>query len=165
MEKVPFEQIASAFHPLIVSMIHKHHIYKDFDEYYQLALIGLWRAYQKLDDSKGSFSAYAYTTVRGTILSHLNATAQREERETPTEDFVLSSNEDQSLPVLLEQSIIAEQIESLTSREKIYVQEYLLKGYSYKELAAKYGVSVGAVKNWGKTARKKLKELLQHDID
>jgi len=57
MPKSSFDQIASSFHPLIVSMIKKFHIYKDYDEYYQIALIGLWRAYQKFDESKGSFSA------------------------------------------------------------------------------------------------------------
>lgn len=80
MKSVSFEQIAESFHPLIVSMIQKHHIYKEQEEYYQLALIGLWKAYQKFDESKGSFSAYAYSTVRGTILMELRASVKRDER-------------------------------------------------------------------------------------
>jgi len=106
MQKSSFDQIASSFHPLIVSMIKKFHIYKDYDEYYQIALIGLWRAYQKFDENKGSFSAYAYTTVRGTILSHLKGTILYEERETPAEQNLLSLNEDPALPVPLESEII-----------------------------------------------------------
>ena len=160
MQKSSFDQIASSFHPLIVSMIKKFHIYKDYDEYYQIALIGLWRAYQKFDESKGSFSAYAYTTVRGTILSHLKGTILYEERETPAEQNLLSLNEDPALPVPLESEIIKQHIEHLTGREKIYVIEHLLEGYSYKDIACKYGVSTGAVKNWGKAARKKLKASL-----
>lgn len=160
MQKSSFEQVASSFHPLIVSMIKRFHIYKDFDEYYQVALIGLWRAHQKFDESKGSFSAYAYTTVRGTILSYLKGNALREERETPAEYDLLALNEDPAPIVPLEADTISQYIEHLTPREKIYVIEYLLEGYSYKEIAYKYHVSTGAVKNWGKTARKKLKVLL-----
>ncbi|MCJ7987203.1 hypothetical protein MUB16_30120 [Priestia sp. OVL9] len=36
----------------------------------------------------------------------------------------------------------------------------MLEGYSYKDIAYKYQVSTGAVKNWGKAARKKLKASL-----
>lgn len=42
MQESSFDQIASSFYPLIVSMIKRFHIYKDFDECYQ---IGLWRAH------------------------------------------------------------------------------------------------------------------------
>lgn len=111
MQKSSFDQIASSFHPLIVSMIKRFHIYKDFDEYYQVALIGLWRAYQKFDESKGSFSAYAYTTVRGTILSYLKGNALREERETPASSRIknkigeaclsfLSTHRDQNIDLM-----------------------------------------------------------------
>lgn len=162
MKSLSFEQVAESFHPLIVSMIQKHHIYKEQEEYYQLALINLWKAYQKFDESKGSFSAYAYSTVRGTILMELKTSVKRDEREALTEDTLLVTHPDDSLPVALQSSIIHEMIEHLTPREKIYILEYLLGGYSYRELADKYGVSTGAVKNWGKTARKKLKETLSH---
>ena len=117
-------------------------------------MIGLWRAYQKFDENKGSFSAYAYTTVRGTILSYLKGNALREARETPAEYDLLALNEDPAPIVPLEADTINQYIEHLTPREKIYVIEYLLEGYSYKEIAYKYHVSTGAVKNWGKTARK-----------
>lgn len=125
-----FDEIAASYHPLIVSMIQKHHIYKDTEEYYQLALINLWKAYQKFDESKGSFSAYAYSTVRGTILMQLKASVKRDERESLTEDTLLVTHPDESTPVVLESAIIDEILAPLSPREQIYVREYLLGGYS-----------------------------------
>ncbi|WP_258176507.1 hypothetical protein [Bacillus atrophaeus] len=66
---------------------------------------------ESADESKGSFSEYAYTTVRGSILSHLNGTILREERETPAEQNLLSVNEDTALPISLETEIIEQHIE------------------------------------------------------
>ncbi|UZW66176.1 hypothetical protein OC195_20080 [Priestia flexa] len=48
MKSVSFEQIAESFHPLIVSMIQKYHIYKEQEEYYQLALIGTLESLPKV---------------------------------------------------------------------------------------------------------------------
>ncbi|CAM4144497.1 sigma-70 family RNA polymerase sigma factor [Bacillus luti] len=56
---------------MIVNQIKKLGIRKDYEEYYQCGLIGLWHAYERFDAEKGSFPAYAVVTVRGYILERL----------------------------------------------------------------------------------------------
>ncbi|MCY8512226.1 hypothetical protein [Bacillus atrophaeus] len=87
--------------------------------------------HQKFDDSKGSFSDCLHNCARYHLFSS-KRTLLREERETPAEQNLLSVNEDTALPISLEAEIIEQHIEHLTAREKIYVIEHLLEGYSYK---------------------------------
>ncbi|MFJ5762279.1 sigma factor [Neobacillus sp. NPDC093182] len=52
------------------------HIYKNEDKFYQVGLIGLWEATLTFDERKGRFSNYAYTYMKGKILSQMNRNNQ-----------------------------------------------------------------------------------------
>lgn len=71
MKPATFKEAVVLYEGMIVNQIKKLGIRKDYEEYYQCGLIGLWHAYERFDAEKGSFPAYAVVTVRGYILERL----------------------------------------------------------------------------------------------
>ena len=68
MKPATFKEAVVLYEGMIVNQIKKLGIRKDYEEYYQCGLIGLWHAYERFDAKKGYFPAYAVVTVRGYIL-------------------------------------------------------------------------------------------------
>ncbi|PGA87746.1 sigma factor [Bacillus toyonensis] len=68
MKPATFTETVVLYEGMIVNQIKKLGIYQDHEEYYQCGLIGLWYAYERYEEGKGSFPAYAVITVRGYIL-------------------------------------------------------------------------------------------------
>ena len=68
MKPATFKEAVVLYEGMIVNQIKKLGIRKDYEEYYQCGLIGLWHAYERFDEKKGYFPAYAVVTVRGYIL-------------------------------------------------------------------------------------------------
>ena len=50
--------------------------YKDKEEFIQIGLIALWEASRAFDPAKGQFMSYAFTTIKGRMLSHIQKTNQ-----------------------------------------------------------------------------------------
>lgn len=71
MKPVTFTETVVLYEKMIKNQMKKLCIYREYEEYYQCGLIALWRAYEKYEAEKGSFSAYALVTVRGYLLERL----------------------------------------------------------------------------------------------
>lgn len=67
--EMEFEKIVSNYKPMIKKQLQSLNLYKDYEDYYQVALIALWEAYQKFDPERGIFSTFAIATVRGRLLT------------------------------------------------------------------------------------------------
>ncbi|HDR4905592.1 sigma-70 family RNA polymerase sigma factor [Bacillus cereus group sp. Bce041] len=80
MKPATFKEAIVLYEGMIVNQIKKLGIRKDYEEYYQCGLIGLWYAYERYDAEKGSFPAYAVVTVRGYILERLKKEFAVQER-------------------------------------------------------------------------------------
>ena len=80
MKPATFKEAVVLYEGMIVNQIKKLVIRKDYEEYYQCGLIGLWYAYERYDAEKGSFPAYAVVTVRGYILERLKKEFAVQER-------------------------------------------------------------------------------------
>jgi len=80
-----FEECLNQYSRMIKATMKKLHIYKNFDEYYQIGQIALWKAYQQYQTEKGSFSSYAYVTVRGYLLNELSIAIKYDERNVVVE--------------------------------------------------------------------------------
>ena len=80
MKPATFKEAVVLYEGMIVNQIKKLGIRKDYEEYYQCGLIGLWYAYERYDAEKGSFPAYAVVTVRGYILERLKKEFAVQER-------------------------------------------------------------------------------------
>ncbi|MBY6037243.1 sigma-70 family RNA polymerase sigma factor [Fictibacillus nanhaiensis] len=163
MKEMNFEEIASMYDPLIKSQIRLYKLTRNFDQYYQAGLLGLWKAYESFNPEKGQFSSNAFLLVRGRILQELRSEARRQERETsqdPHEYGALRTLSFQDHIPLLEDELLNECIMHLTENQKRWVIHRVIHFKSEKEIAQMFHVTIYAVKSWRKAALKKLRSVL-----
>jgi RNA polymerase sigma factor (sigma-70 family) len=153
-----FEEAIVQYTPMIHHLIKKLRIYKDFDDYIQLGFIALWEAYEKFDAEKGAFSAYAYSTMKGHLLMALKKQMKHAEHHTSLNEESLEVLETKQHNTLLEKEILYLYYKGLNKNEKIYIHEHIINDRPLKEIADKYNVKLDAVKWWGRSAKKKLKQ-------
>jgi RNA polymerase sigma factor (sigma-70 family) len=154
-----FDELVVQYQPMIHKIMHSLHIYRNEEEFYQTGLIGLWEAAQSFDERKGSFSNYAYTYMKGKMLSQMSQNNQFNEGVIhPKEEFweTIEGNESS----YLEKETIKIYCEGLTEKETIWVIAASINQLSIKEIAEREKVSVSAVKQWKSGAIRKLKEKL-----
>lgn len=53
MKPATFKEAVVLYEGMIVNQIKKLGIRKDYEEYYQCGLIGLWHAYERFDEKRG----------------------------------------------------------------------------------------------------------------
>lgn len=153
-----FDIMEKKYEAMIWSIIHSLHIYKNQTEFYQTGLIALWEAQKGFDKEKGSFTSYAYSSIRGKILTEL--TKRKKHEDTclyPDEDF-WSLIEGADSQLLLEKETILSYCARLTEPQKKWVLYTALADLSIKEIAEIEHVSMSAVKAWRRGAREKLIE-------
>ncbi|TCT26451.1 RNA polymerase sigma factor (sigma-70 family) [Melghiribacillus thermohalophilus] len=156
MKGLSYEEVVEEYGNMIHHVIHRLGIHDSYQEFYHEGLLALWEACRKYDESKGDFPGFAYFTIRSRIIDAIRKKRRYTERERPAEDF----------PVI---GCIHEEMEELdpyfwrmvrgqlTDKQWIYVNEHIVEGKSIKEIARNHNTTIDAVKNWGKLARKKLK--------
>ncbi|GAA0310534.1 RNA polymerase sigma factor (sigma-70 family) [Gracilibacillus halotolerans] len=153
-----FEEVVDQYKPYIYYFIRRYGIRDLEGEFFQLGMIGLWQAWENWDEDRASFSSYAYLCVRREMLRLLDSNSRRIAQQqafletVKREDFV--RNDDYAV----ENEWLHTIRKMLTEKQWIWVNEFLIGGYSAREIAEKYGVSENAVKCWGRDARKKLKK-------
>lgn len=144
---------------MIHKIINSLHIYKNKDEFYQQGLIALWEAARRFDPQKGDFSNYAYTYIRGYLLTELKKQARDGERSLyPKEEF-WETVEDRFPACPLEEENLLSYCRALTANQKKWVLYTALHDLSIKEIADRENVSVSAVKQWRSGAKEKIKAL------
>ena len=158
----PFEEILELVQPMITSILLKCHIYKDFAYYRHIAAIAVWQAYKKADPSKGQFSAYIYTTVKGEILKELTKERQFHDNVTIMDDETLNiiRGRDEKINELEMSSSLENIMGHLKEEERRILQLYYLEGYKYEEIAKELHLSVAAVKKRRTRVMFKLRSLL-----
>jgi len=156
-----FEEVLEQYRPMIYHMIRRLRIYKNVDEFEQIGLIALWEAYQNMQEDKGSFTGYAYATIRGKMLTAL--AKARKEGETvvyPKEEF-WSVETDMSLRPPLELETLLSYCDGLTENEKKWVVATFYLQLKPGEIAVIEGKSISAIKKWRKGALEKIKKQIQ----
>jgi RNA polymerase sigma factor (sigma-70 family) len=134
------------------------HIYKNQQEFYQTGLIALWEASQTFEERKGTFSNYAYTSIKGKMLSEMTQNNHYKEKNIlPPEEEFWERIEGQDSSLFLEKETIQTYCEGLTEKEATWVMESYINQLSIKEIAESKNVSISAVKQWKLGALRKLK--------
>ncbi|WP_433745139.1 sigma-70 family RNA polymerase sigma factor [Falsibacillus pallidus] len=155
-----FEKIQKQYTPLIHKIMNTLHIYKNKDEFYQTGLISLWKAWMDFDHTKGSFTGYAYSSIKGTMMKELTAATKRTDTLVyPEEEYWNSiENEHHTLNVNLnDKETLLTYCTELTPNQTKWVIETFLEGRAIKEIAAKEGVSISTVKKWRAGAKEKIR--------
>lgn len=156
-----FEVLAKQYEPMIYKIINSLHIYKDIDEYYQIGLIALWDAMKHFDIEAGHFASYAYANIKGYILQELSKKHLLEERMVCPQEGYWDALEEVYTEQPLEYDLLLSYCRSLTEKEKKWVIAACLNGYSVKQIAEREQVSVSAVKEWRRSAKRKLRKQLE----
>ncbi len=155
-----FEELAKQYEPMINKIMKLLHIYKDKDEFFQLGLVGLWEAKLKFDPNKGEFTNYAFTYIKGLFLTEMSKTNRHAERTVYPLDEFWEVIEDSGAEVPFEVKELLTYCEFLTVGQTKWVLYSCVDGLSVREIAAKEGVSVSAVKTWRNGAKRKIRERL-----
>ena len=91
MKPATFTETVMLYEKMIKNQMKKLCLYRDYEEYYQCGLIGLWKAYEKYEEEKGTFSAYAFVTVRGYLLEKLKKESKFQKQHTCVEQEILQN--------------------------------------------------------------------------
>ncbi|WP_437177704.1 sigma-70 family RNA polymerase sigma factor [Heyndrickxia coagulans] len=154
-----FEEVLRQYRPMIFHMIRKLRIYKNIDEFEQIGMIALWEAYQNRQDDKGSFTSYAYNTIRGKMLTELTKKRREEEMfACPKEEF-WNVKVDESLRPPLELETLLSYCDGLSEKEKKWVVAAFYEQLKQGEIASREGKSAEAVKNGGGKPSRKSKKI------
>jgi DNA-directed RNA polymerase len=155
-----FDLLVDQYEPMIWRIISSLHIYKNKEEFFQTGLIALWEAQKHFESEKGTFPAYAYSYIKGRILSELTKEHKHENRTVrPKEEFweiIKDENAEQGL----EKEFILSFCKNLTENQKKWVLYTAIDFLSVREIANIEGVSISAVKAWKKGAKEKLQGMM-----
>ncbi|PFK38319.1 RNA polymerase subunit sigma-70 [Bacillus cereus] len=130
MKPATFTEAVTLYEKMIKNQMRKLCLYKDYEEYYQCGLIGLWKAYEKYEGEKGAFSAYAFVTVRGYLLEKLKKESKFQNRHTCVEQEIL-----QNICEAEVSSEIQDYMSVLDEREKHVIIERFYAGKKIHEIA------------------------------
>lgn len=153
-----FDELAAQYQPMIHKIIQTLHIYRNEDEFYQTGLIALWEASQSFNEGKGSFSNYAYSYIKGKLLTQMSRNNQHQEKQVLPEKEFWECIEDQGSSLFLENETILSYCDGLTKKEANWVIASFIEQLTNKEIAERENVSISAVKQWKSGALKKMKE-------
>ena len=153
-----FETIVDQYRPLISYMIRKLHIRRHVDDYVQIGLIALWEAYERYDETKGSFCSFAFKMIRWRMVSQLRQETTNVHVPLP-DSYVLKEDVDFLADIVWEDAM-----QYLTPRERIWLIRHVIEGKTLKQIAAEEGVTVSAVKQWRMSAVKKLKRHVNCEV-
>lgn len=156
-----FDKKATQYEPMIHKIIHSLNIYKNRSEFFQLGLISLWEVTERFDSEKGNFTSYAYSYIKGRMMTELTKQRRQEERSVYPEEEFWEFIEDKSIEQPFEVDFLLFYCKNLTVNQKKWVLYTCLKGLSVEQIAHKEQVSISAVKAWRKGARGKLKGQLE----
>ncbi|MEK3888425.1 sigma-70 family RNA polymerase sigma factor [Bacillus sp. FSL K6-3431] len=153
-----FEDVVEEFRPMIYHIIKYLHIYKDVEEYFQTGMIALWDAQRRFEPDKGTlFSTYAFSYIKGRIMTDLSNRTKMEERNVyPEESFWETAVDNGEQPLQL--AILLSYCTDLTEKQKQWVVYTFYYGMTIQEIAGHEKVSPSAVKKWRIGAIPKLKK-------
>ncbi|WP_421377892.1 sigma-70 family RNA polymerase sigma factor [Bacillus salacetis] len=152
-----FNEVHEQYEPMIHKIIKTLHIYKDKDDYFQIGMTALWEAWEKYEEEKGSFTGFAYSTIRGRMLDVLKREVKLTERFTyPDNEEFLALIPDKSKESMFEAENLLAHFEPLTDTQKKWVLYTFIGMMKITEIAEREQVSVSAVKKWRQGAKAKL---------
>lgn len=147
---------------MIYSIIHSLHIFKNKDEFYQIGLIALWDAQQNFNPEAGNFLAYAYSYIRGRMLSQLSKETKHIERLSYPNELFWEYVKDDTIHHTINDLI--PYCYNLTKQQRRWVIHSFYYNRTQKEIAAFENVSISTVKGWKTVALAKIKKAILEEL-
>ncbi|WP_269410330.1 sigma-70 family RNA polymerase sigma factor [Lentibacillus daqui] len=171
-KKTSFEEIFKQNERRIHYHIHRLHIQDPHNEFFVEGLYAMWCAYKKYKPDQGVMSTYFNFTIRNRLIDMLRKKKrENQHQETFVQHEKLkidNGNRDckTNLPIpdttgieVQDEAFWKKMRGMLTDNQSKWVKYHVIEGLPLAEIAEQEGVTVDAVKSWGKTARKKLKSV------
>ena len=170
---------------LIYYVLKQYGLYHKLEEYYDICMIGLVKAANFFDESKGyTFSTYGISCIRSELFNYLRRETNSKRKanyNTISLDTVICENEGKALTILdtlpsdtnIEEELIQkEEIEELyKALEMLDEREYIVISYMFGingynkinqfEIAKKIGVQQATISRIGKKAIRKMRYYLK----
>src|SRR5699024_1845529 len=152
--------------------IHKLRIKDPYNEFYVEGIHALWNAYKTFQPEKGTLSTYFNYMMHYRLIDLLEKkTREKKKLEHIVQEERLKYDDGNrmrtaKLPVIDPVGVRVKEMESLlwqevrkrlTEKQWKWVYHYIILEMPVKAIAAKEGVTVDAVKGWGREARRKLR--------
>ncbi|WP_240628610.1 sigma-70 family RNA polymerase sigma factor [Bacillus salacetis] len=152
-----FNEVLEQYEPMIHKIISTLHIYKEKGEFYQIGMTALWEAWEKFEEGKGSFTGYAYTTIKGRCMDELRRQVKwKEGCAYPDGTDFWEMLPDDSVTGRLEAETLMTYFLPLTDPQKKWVLYTYIGMMNVREIAEREQVSVSAVKKWRSGAQARL---------
>ena len=156
-----FDEVLKQYEPMISASIRKLNIYRDQEHFRQAGRVALWQAWQRFDEKKGNFTAFAFRSIRGAMLDELKKESRFGEHNMPMEEGLAETVVDPACYMDREWSDgVEEVLDLLTPSELELIQWLFVEGVPLGECAVRNGISVAGVKKRRERMLVKLKRLL-----
>lgn len=168
--KLQFEDIVKQNERRVHYHIHKLSLRDPHQEFFQEGLVAMWNAYEKHEPDKGPLATYFNYTIRNRLIDLIRKKAREQQGDEAffqMEKQALDNGNracKNNLPVpdfseitVGDASIWKQVKDVLTGNQWKWVHCYIILDMPIKDIAAQEGVSVDAVKSWGRQTRKKLR--------
>ncbi|MGP4059074.1 sigma factor [Halobacillus sp. H74] len=154
-----FERIVEESERLIHYHIRKLNIIDRNGDFFAEGLYALWNAYLTHNPEKGDFSKYISWKIHNALIDQIRKDSRKQEKEE-----IYQEHMKQEELYLCEDTIsdiyLWEQVRSLlTNNQWKWVYHFIIMDRSITQTAHLEQVSVDAVKNWGRHARRRLQGL------
>jgi RNA polymerase sigma factor (sigma-70 family) len=153
-----FDAVHKQYENMIHKVIHSLNIYKNQDEFYQTGLIALWEAHENFIPEKGAFPAYAFSYIKGRIMTVLTSEHRIGDRNVYKDEEFWELIKDEHHEETLPEDLIRSYCQELTVNQSKWILYTCLNMLTVNEIAEVEGVSTSAVKKWRKGAKERLKQ-------
>jgi RNA polymerase sigma factor (sigma-70 family) len=171
VEKLDFEAIFKQNERRIYYHMQRLGIRDEHNIFFTEGLYAMWLAYKNYQPDKGPLATYFNYSIRNRLIDML----RKNERETEKDEAIaeakkqeiservrgeaLGLSAEEKLHKEVERAECFQKVRSeLTEKQWKWVYYSIIQGMPVKEIAELEGVSVEAVKSWGKGARAKLRK-------
>ncbi len=138
---------------------------QDNEDLEQEVYIKLWKNADKYEE-RGSFKSWVNTIAKNTSKDYLKSAVVRNEQNSTSDDFVLTSIQDKKISPegrILEterQKRIIKAIDSLKPKFREVIMLCEIYGYTYEDASKRLNCPIGTIKSRIYNAKKELAEVL-----
>ncbi|CDQ18899.1 RNA polymerase sigma factor, sigma-70 family [Halobacillus karajensis] len=154
-----FERIVEETEGLIYHHIHKLHIIDRNGDFYAEGLFALWNAYRTYNPEAGAFVTYLHWKVRNALIDKIRKDSRITMQEEGLAERMAKEGLGQWEDGITDTYMWKQVKASLTPNQWKWVYHTIIMDRSVAKTAYLEKVTHDAVKNWGRHARRKLKEL------
>lgn len=171
-QQFTFEDIFEQNKRRIHYHIHKLNIRDPHEDFFQEGLIALWRAYETHEPDKGPMATYFNFSIRNRLIDKIRQDGRRlnndeqviMQKKTDFDDGNHFRSSETTYPIVHTEEMPIQDDEmwkqlkaQLTDNQWKWVDYFIIKDLSVKDIAHLENKSEDAVKSWGRQVRKKLR--------